>query len=294
MTEPLHERHLVRWLLKTLQAAGLHAEREHPIAPQQPLRADLLLRGLKQPGQCLCPPLAEAFPAERWLLELFVFRRPSGLQLASTQSKAWELVRQAAQSGASPEACRLGVLMLCWQQPLHESLWPGDGQLLAPGVWLWDRRWLGLFLVHLPALPAEAGYSGLRLLHTRSAGRLRALGVDGTLEETVKVAAMGALKELARDLGDEELMRLSTEELLRRGRQEGRAEGIRIGEQRGRTEGIRIGEQRGIRIGEQRGRREALLELARQLLGEETVRALSEEQDLEALQRRLAELLQRR
>ncbi len=68
MTEPLHERHLVRWLLKTLRAAGLKAEREQPIAPQQPLRADLLLRGLKQPGQCLWPPLAEAFPAERWLL----------------------------------------------------------------------------------------------------------------------------------------------------------------------------------------------------------------------------------
>ncbi len=270
MTEPLHERHLVRWLLKTLEAAGLKAEREQPIAPQQPLRADLLLRGLKQPSQCLWPLLAEAFPAERWLLELFVSRRPGGPQLASTQSKAWELVRQAAQGGASPEACRVGVLMLCWQQPLHESLWPGDGLPLAPGVWLWDRRWLGLFLVHLPALPEEPGYSGLRLLYARSAGRLRALGADGTLEETVKVAAMGALKELARDLGDEELVRLSTEELLRRGRQEG------------------------IRIGEQRGRREALLALARQLLGEEAARALAEERDLEVLQRRLAELLQGR
>ncbi len=286
MTEPLHERHLVRWLLKTFQAAGLKAEREQPIAPQQPLRADLLLRGLKQPGQCLWPPLAEAFPAERWLLELFVSRRPGGPQLASTQSKAWELVRQAAQGGASPEACRLGVLMLCWQQPLREELRPAGLRPLAPGVWLWDGRLLGLFLVHLPELPEEAGYSGLRLLYARSAGRLRALGVDGTLEETVKVAAMGALKELARDLGDEELVRLSTEELLRRGRQEGRREGIRIGEQRGRTEGIRIGEQR--------GRREALLELARQLLGEETARALAEEPDLEALQRRLTELLQRR
>ena len=134
MPKPLHERHLVRWLLKTLQAAGLQAEREQPIAPQQPLRADLLLRGLKQPGQCLWPPLVEAFPAERWLLELFVSRRPSGPQLASTQSKAWELVRQAAQGGTSPQACRLGVLMLCWQQPLHESLWPGDGQPLATGA----------------------------------------------------------------------------------------------------------------------------------------------------------------
>ncbi len=214
-------------------------------------------------------------------LELFVSRRPSGLQLASTQSKAWELVRQAAQGGASPEACRLGVLMLCWQQPLHESMWPGDGQPLAPGVWLWDRRWLGLFLVHLPALPKEPGYSGLRLLHARSAERLQALGQDGTLEETVKVAAMGALKELARDLGDEQLVRLSTEELLRRGRLEGR------------REGIRIGEQRGIRIGEQRGR-EALLALAEQLLGPDAARTLAEEQDLEALRRRLTELLQRR
>ena len=290
MTERLHERHLVRWLLKTLQAAGLRAEREQPIAPQQPLRADLLLGGLKQPGQCLWPPLVEAFPAERWLLELFVSRRPGSLQLASTQSKAWELVRQAAQGGASPQACRLGVLMLCWQQPPPRALWPAGVEPLAPGVWHWAGGLLGLFVVHLPELPDEAGYSGLRLLYERSAGRLRALGRDGTLQESVKVAAMGALKELARDLGDEELVRLSTEELLRRGRQEGRAEGIRIGEQRGRQEGrregIRIGEQRGL----QRGR-EALLALAERLLGPEAARQLADEQDLEALQRRLTEML---
>ncbi len=277
MTEPLHERHLVRWLLKTLQAAGLQADREQPIAPQQPLRADLLLRGLKQPGQCLWPPLAEAFPAERWMLELFVSRRPGGLQLASTQSKAWELVRQAAQGGASPEDCRIGVLMLCWQQPPPEALWPAGIEPMAPGVWLWDGGLTGLFVVHLPSLPEEAGYSGLRLLYARSAGRLRALGQDGTLEETVKVAAMGALKELARDLGDEELVRLSTEELLLRGRQEGL--------QRGRAEGIRIGEERG---------REALLALAEQLLGPDAADALAEERNLEALRRRLVELLQRR
>ena len=281
MTEPLHERHLVRWLLKTLQAAGLQAEREHPIAPQQPLRADLLLRGLKQPGQCLWPPLVEAFPAERWLLELFVSRRPGGLQLASTQSKAWELVRQAAQGGRAPAACRLGVLMLCWQQPPPEALWPAGLEPLAPGVWLWDGGLMGLFVVHLPALPEESGYSGLRLLYERSAERLRALGQDGTLEEAVKVAAMGALKELARDLGDEELMRLSAEQLLQRGREEGR--------QQGRAEGIRIGEQRGL----QRGR-EALLALAEQLLGPDAADALAEERNLEVLRRRLAELLQRR
>ena len=288
MTEPLHERHLVRWLLKTLRAAGLRAEREHPVAPQQPLRADLLLEGLRRPAQCLWPPLAEAFPAERWLLELFVSRRPGGLQLASTQSKAWELVRQAAQGGASLNACRLGVLVLCWQQPPPEVLWPAGIEPLAPGVWHWDGGLVGLFVVHLPVLPDEPGYSGLRLLHARSAGRLRALGQDGTLEETVKVAAMGALKELARDLGDEELMRLSAEQLLQRGRQEG----IRIGERRGRQEGIRIGEQRGIRIGEQRGR-EALLALAERLLGPQEARQLAEEQDLEALQRRLTELLRK-
>ncbi len=269
MTEPLHERHLVRWLLKTLQAAGLRAEREHPIAPQQPLRADLLLRGLKRPGQCLWPPLVEAFPAERWLLELYVSRRPGELQLASTQSKAWELVRQEVHRGGDATRGRLGVLMLCWQRPLHEALRPAGATRLAPGVWLWDGRLVGLFVVHLPSVSADAGYSGLRLLYERSAGRLQALGADGTLEETVKVAAMGALKELARDLGDEELLRLSAEELLRRGRQEGE------------------------RIGEQRGR-EALLALARQLLGDVAARSLAEEQDLGRLQRRLAEELRKR
>ena len=199
----LNEHFWVRWFTLTLKALGLPARPEHSVDHSHSLRTDVFIERILRASRCLWPRLFELFPAQRWMLELFVSRRPAESQLASVLSKAWELVRRAARDGEGLGPCRLGVVVLCWKGAPHQALWPGPARQVAPGVWLWDWRWVGLFVVELSKLPALAGYSALRLLYRPDAERLRALLEDETLEEEVKVAAMGVLKEVARDVGYE-------------------------------------------------------------------------------------------
>ena len=134
------------------------------------------------------------------------------------------------------------------------------------GVVRWEQGPLCVFEVDLRALPPGEGWSGLRLLGETVAVRLREALGDGRLEKELRRTLVSAVRELARAVGDEELLRLSSEEL----------------------------EQRGLQKGLQLGRREALLGLARELLGEEAARELQRFQDPEALQQALIERLRGR